>query len=304
MHWIKDTYTSDRLEALKQRGAEREAKLIDAFKANPSGVKLTDYHTEFKEDLMACHHGNCAYCEAPVENQPGDVEHYRPKGAVKIGDNERVKIVHPTHGEMDHPGYFWKAYSWDNLLLACRHCNSDHKHSTETGQQKFGKLDRFELMDNSVRAIDPDDDLTLEQPKLVNPRAEDPTKHLVLETVLYRAVTEVGRYTIALLGLNERANLVTARKKAFRAAKQAMLSFSGDLIYLEDGRKVNQQMFDKAVLLGAIIDGSAPFLTAHRRGLLEALAIMDEVMFKEKDGVNVRHMVSYTIERGREAGYV
>ncbi|MEM6757875.1 MAG: hypothetical protein AAF601_00205 [Pseudomonadota bacterium] len=303
MHWIKDTYTSDRLEKLKQNGKTREDELIKIFRKNPDDVSLTDYHTKFKDDLMACHHGNCAYCEAPVENQPGDVEHYRPKGAVKVGDNQKVKINHPQHGEMDHPGYFWKAYSWDNLLLACRHCNSDHKHTTENGRQKFGKLDRFELMDNSVRAIDPDDDLALEQPKLVNPRAEDPTKHLVLEAVLYRAKTEAGRYTIALLGLNERGNLVRDRKKAFKDAKHAMLGFFGDMIHLEDGRKVNQAMFDKAVLLDTIIDGSAPFLTAHRRGLHEALAMMDE-MFAAKEGLNVRHMVSHTLKLARDAGYV
>ena len=55
--------------------------------------------TDIKDQLNSKYLGKCAYCESPVEQLV--VEHYRPKRG----------------------GYYWLAYSWDNLLLACPKCN-------------------------------------------------------------------------------------------------------------------------------------------------------------------------------------
>lgn len=57
--------------------------------------KMPDIKTQLNEK----YEGKCAYCETPVEQMV--VEHYRPKRG----------------------GYYWLAYSWDNLLLACPKCN-------------------------------------------------------------------------------------------------------------------------------------------------------------------------------------
>src|SRR5207244_3555440 len=67
-------------------------------------------------------HKKCAYCEGKVSGHfPLDAEHYRPKKEVTEG---RTRLG-------GHPGYFWLAYEWYNLLLACRDCNSGHS----TGEQ-------------------------------------------------------------------------------------------------------------------------------------------------------------------------
>ena len=55
----------------------------------------------------------CAYCESSLIATGGEVEMFRPKlGA--IGNDRSDKS--PDH-------YWWLAYEWENLYLACRDCN-------------------------------------------------------------------------------------------------------------------------------------------------------------------------------------
>jgi 5-methylcytosine-specific restriction endonuclease McrA len=54
----------------------------------------------------------CGYCETKV-NRAGfylTIDHYRPKD--KLRDDE------------SHPGYYWLAYEWTNLVPACPKCNA------------------------------------------------------------------------------------------------------------------------------------------------------------------------------------
>jgi uncharacterized protein (TIGR02646 family) len=111
----------------------------------------------------------CAYCEAPAPASASwDVEHYRPKGRV----SER----------RDHPGYYWLAYEWDNLLLSCELCNRRRKDrpTWEQGDQgtTSGKVDRFPLADEMTRAMAPDHDLAAEARLLLDPTVDDPEAHV------------------------------------------------------------------------------------------------------------------------------
>ncbi|MFV8053150.1 hypothetical protein [Mycobacterium sp. 48b] len=64
-----------------------------------------------KKWLLRNKFGNkCAYCEKSLTDIPTAAEHWRPKRAIT--------------GSRDHPGYFWLAYSWFNLLPSCDMCNS------------------------------------------------------------------------------------------------------------------------------------------------------------------------------------
>ncbi|MFC1442468.1 HNH endonuclease [Streptacidiphilus sp. N1-10] len=84
-----------------------------------------------------------------------------------------------------------KAFVWVNHLLACTHCNSNHKR------------DRF--------PVDASGDCLL-----VDPTQEDPADHLqlVLRSGEYRPRSEKGAVTIDVFGLNRRA-LVDGRAAAF-----------------------------------------------------------------------------------------
>ncbi len=75
-------------------------------------------HPEVKERLIAMQHGKCAFCEAQVTHiSDGDVEHFRPKGRVRQSRT----------GKRFYPGYWWLAYDWSNLILACIKCNQRNK---------------------------------------------------------------------------------------------------------------------------------------------------------------------------------
>jgi hypothetical protein len=69
----------------------------------------------------------CAYCETPLPRQSGHAEHFRPKGGVKY-KTEKKSITAFTkdalENQIEHPGYFWLAYNWKNLLPSCELCNA------------------------------------------------------------------------------------------------------------------------------------------------------------------------------------
>lgn len=75
-------------------------------------------------------HGKCAYCETNLRYARqfgGDVDHYRPKSSVRyLGGSAyaKPKVELPGGRKIDHPGYFWLAYSWKNLVPSCKECNS------------------------------------------------------------------------------------------------------------------------------------------------------------------------------------
>lgn len=116
-----------------------------------------------KTPLVDLFHGKCAYCESFYSStQPMDVEHYRPKGAVD-GDDE-------------HPGYYWLAATWENLLPSCIDCNRKRGQFDvlEDDNRQLGKKDRFPV--RGVRARQLGDDLDAEEALLVDPTVDDPDR--------------------------------------------------------------------------------------------------------------------------------
>jgi hypothetical protein len=48
--------------------------------------------------------------------------HFRPKG--QVNEAYRVVTIQTVKGQQsEHPGYFWLAYNWENLLPSCALCN-------------------------------------------------------------------------------------------------------------------------------------------------------------------------------------
>ena len=77
-----------------------------------------------KQALLDLFNGKCAFCETPIrEGMHGDVEHFRPKGGVIEEDGSKAKYLDKKGVERDHPGYYWLAYDWRNLLPSCQLCN-------------------------------------------------------------------------------------------------------------------------------------------------------------------------------------
>jgi hypothetical protein len=154
---------------------------------------------ELKPFLFRLFGDKCGYCEVVVRDvAPGDVEHYRPKSAV--------------FGEPLHPGYYWLAYEVSNWFPACTNCN------------QVSKKTQFKIA--GKRAYSPTDDLSLEQPLLLNPFTNDPASHLrfrrspqpdgVSCTIV--PLTEEGKTSIETCDLN-RPELQHSRGKQWNQAQ-------------------------------------------------------------------------------------
>lgn len=136
-----------------------------------------------KSVLLKAQHDKCAFCERRITpSSYGDVEHYRPKGAFRAS----------TTGRKQTPAYYWLAYAWDNLLASCEICN-----------QRF-KGEAFPLLNESRRARSHHDDVSAEQPALINPATEDPSQFITFRGEIPCSIGggRRGKETIRLLGLD------------------------------------------------------------------------------------------------------
>ena len=125
-------------------------------------LKVSDFKSEIwrresvRGSIMEAQYNKCCYCEQRRPKSGGDMEHFRPKRK-------------PTEASNNHKGYWWLAYDWDNLMYACKECNQAKKRS------------HFPLQNEDDRAYVEADELSREQPILVNPFIEDPEDHFRYE---------------------------------------------------------------------------------------------------------------------------
>lgn len=92
----------------------------------------------------------CCYCESKEQSKRNDVEHYRPAGRAVRSPGSAA-----THG------YWWLAFTWENLLFSCRNCN-----------QSPAKLDKFPLDTGSEALIAEQAPPGKEKPLLIDPGVE------------------------------------------------------------------------------------------------------------------------------------
>ena len=165
----------------------------DEFSISDTLYKRLKHSHYFKDDKPF--YGKCAYCEQKtLSNQHGDIEHFRPKGMVT--DENDAKITRVKDGQIEeHPGYFWLAYEWSNLLPSCELCNQPR-----TGG--LGKRNRFPV--DGEHCFSPDDPIDVAL--LINPLIEDPADHIefIKDTGMLRGISPKGKMTIEVIGLNLR----------------------------------------------------------------------------------------------------
>jgi hypothetical protein len=129
MHKVdfKEPATAEWLDWKERAEAECE-RICDLARRYRSFEIDEDLYKEMKAVFLAVFHGKCAYCETDITaGQRGDVEHYRPKQRVMGEDGKPLKVKGRRGKEIQHQGYYWLAYDWRNLLLACILCNQPSK---------------------------------------------------------------------------------------------------------------------------------------------------------------------------------
>ncbi len=197
----------------------------------------------------------CCFCEGRFEAfAAADAEHYRPKGAAP--QNERSTIL--------FPGYYWLAYSWDNLYWCCQVCNRSHK-------KNF-----FPLADPATRARSHRDDIADENPLLLDPGTTDDLRsHIEFRKERAIGLTEAGRKTIQVVGLNrpalieerqERLKHLSTLQDVIRLSRHSTKADNTDL--LEDAcRELDEAVRPKARFSAMAV----AFLRDTESALAEAL---------------------------------
>ncbi|WNG13592.1 hypothetical protein [Cystobacter fuscus] len=150
-------------------------------------------HETVKAALRKAQHLKCAFCESNFAHiSYGDVEHFRPKAGWRQKEKE----------PLGRPGYYWLAYEWTNLFLSCTLCN-----------QQF-KRNLFPLKTPKRRARNHKDDVSVEDPLLLDPAADDPETFISFRQEVPYAVegNKRGETTIRTLGLR-RVELAEQRRR-------------------------------------------------------------------------------------------
>ncbi len=154
--------------------AARERVRAEAFFADPANARkkfsfAVYRHRDVKRALERLFHGKCAYCESKyLHNQPGDVEHFRPKGGYVAG------------GSLQKPGYWWLAADWSNLLPSCIDCNRKRTQEfPDDVEQGSGKENLFPIHVEADRARAPGQEQR-EQCLLLDPCRDHPEQLLEL----------------------------------------------------------------------------------------------------------------------------
>ncbi len=212
-------------------------------------------------------YGKCAYCEAPITDyQHGDIEHFRPKAGVTHENDRPVELCDEDgNARLDeqgrpvyHPGYYWLAYDWRNLLPACTKCNQP----ADISGRKIGKHNRFPV---DGRHAQHPDEVANERPLLIHPASglpeDDPELHLKVDTEkgIIGPKSKRGRTCIEIFALNLRDQLVADRRRACREVRYLLLKIQSG-----DNREAARD-------LAAILRGKPTFTLAQRAVLREKL---------------------------------
>lgn len=133
-----------------------------------------------KGALAKAQFGKCCFCEGEFSaHVAGDVEHFRPKGSVRL-----------STGRL-YPGYYWLAYAPTNLYFSCPDCN------------EYRKADYFPLSDEGLRARSHHQPVAAEQNLILDPGGPiDPRAHIRFAVDFPVGLTDQGRETIRALKLD------------------------------------------------------------------------------------------------------
>jgi len=194
----KAAWTQELCEARRDWHAEITARRkrgdASAPPKKPRAEKRRYARDDVKDALRAMFGSRCAYCEGEVDATSHlHVEHFRPQSR-----------------------YPALAYEWDNLLLACGRCNSDHK------RDSFRLLPHGRTPGEDVRSPCSRDDT--DAATLIDPCREDPVPHFSFHNGRIIARTARGRRTRDACGLN-REDLVDDRREVLRLFRDVIRGY-------------------------------------------------------------------------------
>lgn len=188
----------DDWQAKAQQAIEEAIQSWEADRSKPIKYKPKLWGDLKEWLLMNVFHEKCAYCETPLLRSSMHAEHYRPKGGVKNHVEGQKKPQTATSQDeagqvINHPGYFWLAYNWRNLLPSCEYCNTaEGKRNQFPVKSTFMLLKHLQpselaqLYEAPIESktwpgyfyLQPADLDDLEGPQLLHPYYDYPEEHL------------------------------------------------------------------------------------------------------------------------------
>ncbi len=135
---------------------------IAANKA-PTSDEIGVRYSVVREELWKSQFYKCCFCDFKVQHPYNDVEHYRPKA-----EADRMP------GSADKSGYWWLAWTWENLMFSCAPCNRSHKRGL------------FPLRTGSTPLAAHQMPPGKEIPLLIDPFFEDPIDHIQFRLMCVR----------------------------------------------------------------------------------------------------------------------
>jgi len=154
--------------------------------------------------LFKNYNGKCCYCESKVTGI--EIEHYRPKSK-----------------------YYWLAYSWDNLMLVCSHCNKakgDKFPLSAKAIATHGRIKKVNAVQNIIKSYN-----IKELPLIINPEIDtiNPSIFSFSKKGVMKANDKGGRFTQTIneIDLNHKV-LLYWRKKFFDELIKKHLGFWTD----------------------------------------------------------------------------
>ncbi|MEO7714608.1 MAG: hypothetical protein ABIY70_00270 [Capsulimonas sp.] len=191
--------------------------------------------SEVKPVFMEIQHNKCAYCEQQLEGGAfgaiaHDLEHYRPKGNVRVWPADPSEYDFPT-GDPLPDGYYHLVYHLGNYAAACKVCNT------------LMKSDFFPIASARIVGGAAPEDYAAESPYLIYPIGGiDENPEEIFEFVGVNAIPRQGYstrralITIDFFGLN-RENLQFQRALTLLAVwlafKGSELGDNDDTWYLD-----------------------------------------------------------------------
>ncbi|MFP2929231.1 HNH endonuclease [Pyxidicoccus sp. 3LG] len=122
----------------------------------PSSEDIGGEYRVVQEVLWKAQFSKCCFCETREQKKRNDVEHFRPKSRAARAP-----------GCTEQHGYWWLAWTWENLLFSCRNCN-----------QAPAKLDKFPLAPGSEPLVPEQLPPGRERPLLIDPAKESGIDHI------------------------------------------------------------------------------------------------------------------------------
>jgi uncharacterized protein (TIGR02646 family) len=239
--WLEDCKKeTDQIQVLANLGQHHDIEFND---------KLYSRRKEFFKSKEAPFYGKCVYCESSLSQQRGDIEHFRPK----------ADVTDELDRPINHPGYYWLAYDWRNLIPSCTTCNQ----STKVGDRTIGKKNRFPVIGQHAQSSA---EIEQEKSLLINPASgkdeDDPALHLEFDpaTGYMFALSDRGQMYIDVFGLNL-DTLVSDHRDALRANQQLMI----DLMFGKNKEQDFQEAQD-------ILQGKRTFSIVRQPFIEKAMA--------------------------------